>query len=80
MLNVETLYIICSILQIMMIPFCIFWNRLPSYSAPLISVAGFASVVKVFLPVAGNQSLLTIVAALVGIVLIFAGVYKVKLS
>ena len=80
MLNVETLYPLCSVLLIIGAVLLAFQKHLPSYTGAFISVTGFAAIVRVFLPIPGSQDVLTIVTAFAGFVFIFWGAWIAKAS
>ena len=74
--NLEVLSDICSFLQIAGMLLIFGWAWLPRFSGALISVCGFAAVVKVFLPLAEHQSTLGVIAAVSGVGIVIAGCVK----
>ncbi len=76
--NLEALSIICSLVEIVGLFLIVGWKWLPQYTGALISVGGFATMVKVFLPLPGHQSMLTVIAAFCGCVVIVMGCQKAQ--
>jgi hypothetical protein len=76
--NLEALSEVCSLLQITGLFLILGWKWLPRFTGALISVCGFAAVVRVFLPLANHQSVLFVVAAICGVGVIAIGAVKAQ--
>lgn len=76
--NLEALSMVCNLLQITGLFLILGWKWLPRFTGALISVCGFAAVVKVFLPLAGHQSTIGVVAAICGVGIVVVGAVKAQ--
>ena len=76
--NLEALSYICSVLQILGLSVLFCWKWLPRFTGALISITGFAAVVKFFLLLPGHQSTFSVIAALAGIGIIVIGCIKAQ--
>lgn len=76
--NLHILSVICGFLQIAGLLLAIVWKLLPRFTGALISICGFAAIVKVFLPLANHQNTINVIAAFAGVGIIFFGCIKAQ--
>ena len=77
-MKLDVLSIACSFLQIAGLVLITFQNQLPAFASVLIGIAGFAAIVKYFIPGAkGFDKILRPVAAFAGIGIVLFAVSSV---